>query len=41
MQKQQQEGTIKIKQQLLAKVLSTQITKFRRERVKPSFEDET
>ena len=37
-----QQGTIKTKQQLLAKeVISPQIKKFRRERIKPLYKDET
>ena len=37
-----QQGTIKTKQQVLAKeVLSPQITKFRREIIKPLYKDET
>ena len=37
-----QQDTIKTKQQLLAKeVYSPQITKFRRERIKPLYKDET
>ena len=41
-EKQQQQGTIKYKPQLLAKELfSPQITKFRRERMIPIYKDET
>ena len=40
-EKQQQQGTIKTKQHLLAKeVFSPQITKFRRERIIPFYKDE-
>ena len=39
---EKQQGTTKAKQQLLAKeVFSPQITKFRRERIKPLYKDET
>ena len=42
MDKQQQQDTIKIKQQLVAKeVFSPQITKFRREKIIPLYKDET
>ena len=42
MEKQQQQSTIKTKQQFLAKeVFSSQITKFRRERIIPLYKDET
>ena len=41
-EKQQQQGTIKTKQQFLAKeVFSPQITKLRREKIIPIYKDET
>ena len=40
-EKQQQQGKIKTKQQLAKEVISPQITKIRRERIIPLYQDET